>query len=74
MVTESYRDLEVWQKAMDLVVECYRISETFPKEELDDLTSELRQAAVSVPTSIAKVMGCFIRRNTSIISRSLMAP
>jgi len=51
---KSYRDLEVWQKAMDLVVECYRITNKFPRSELYGLTSQLRRAAVSVPSNIAE--------------------
>ena len=50
----SFRDLEVWQQAMDLVVECYRLSEAFPKDERYGLTSQLRRAAVSIPSNIAE--------------------
>jgi four helix bundle protein len=57
MGIRSYRELEVWQKAMDLVVECYRISERFPKTELYGLTSQLQRAAVSVPANIAEGQG-----------------
>ena len=42
----SYRDLSVWQKGIDLVVECYQGSDSFPKSELYGLTSQLRRAAV----------------------------
>ena len=57
MSIKSYRDLEVWQKAMDLVVECYKIAERFPKTEVYGLTSQLRRAAVSVPANIAEGQG-----------------
>ena len=50
----SYRDLVAWQKAMDLVTEIYRVSHKFPREELFALTSQLRRAAVSVPSNIAE--------------------
>ena len=50
----SYRDLEVWQKAMDLVMECYRMTQRFPKSEMYGLTSQLQRAAVSVPANIAE--------------------
>jgi four helix bundle protein len=53
-MTKSYRDLLVWQKAMDLVVETYRLSKMFPKEELYALTNQVRRAAVSVPSNIAE--------------------
>ena len=57
MSIKSYRDLEVWQKAMDLVVECYKIAERFPKTEVYGLTSQLRRAAISVPANIAEGQG-----------------
>jgi four helix bundle protein len=54
---ESYQDLLVWQKAMDLVVECYRRTQKFPTNELYGLTSQIRRAAVSVPANIAEGFG-----------------
>src|SRR5262245_49847684 len=57
----TFRDLGVWQKSMDLVLECYRVSECFPKSELYGLTSQLRRAAVSIPANIAEGKG---RRST----------
>lgn len=51
---KNYRDLEVWQKAMDLVVECYQITKFFPKSEAFGLTSQLQRAAVSIPANIAE--------------------
>ena len=53
----SYRELDVWQKAMDLVVNCYAVSRAFPRHELYGLTSQLRRAAVSVPSNIAEGRG-----------------
>ena len=50
----SYQDLVAWQKAMDLVTEIYRVSHKFPRDELFALTSQLRRAAVSVPSNIAE--------------------
>jgi len=50
----SYRDLEVWQKAMDLTVACYKLSTTFPKSEQYGLSSQLQRAAASVPANIAR--------------------
>jgi len=46
-----------WQKAMDMVTEIYRVSREWPKEELYGLTSQLRRAAVSVPSNIAEGRG-----------------
>ena len=51
---KSYRDLEVWQKAMDVVVMCYQITKRFPKSETYGLTGQLQRAAVSIPANIAE--------------------
>jgi four helix bundle protein len=53
----SHRDLIVWQKAMDLVVTVYKISDQFPKTEIYGLTSQIRRAVVSVPANIAEGQG-----------------
>jgi four helix bundle protein len=50
----SFRDLEVWRLGMDLVEGVYRVSATFPKIEIYGLTSQVRRAAVSVPSNIAE--------------------
>jgi four helix bundle protein len=50
----SYRDLVVWQKAMGLVEECYRLTDAFPRSELFGLTAQLRRAAISIPSNIAE--------------------
>ena len=50
----SCRELVVWQKAMDLVVEMYRITRLFPKSELYGLASQMQRAAVSIPSNIAE--------------------
>ena len=52
-----YKDLVVWQKAMDLVVEVYRLTKNLPKDELYSLTNQLRRAAVSIPSNIAEGNG-----------------
>ena len=54
MSVKRYSDLIAWQKAMDLVEEIYKITKAFPKEETYGLTSQLRRAAVSVPSNIAE--------------------
>jgi four helix bundle protein len=51
---ESYRELVVWQKGMDLVVAVYRLTATFPKSETFGLASQLQRAAVSIPSNIAE--------------------
>ena len=55
--SRNYRDLIAWQKAMDLVDLIYTTSRSFPKEELYGLTSQIRRAAVSVPSNIAEGQG-----------------
>lgn len=54
---QSYRDLEVWQKAIDLVVAIYRTTTLFPQEERYGIVSQLRRAAVSLPSNIAEGQG-----------------
>ena len=53
----SYRELIVWQKAVDLVTLVYMLTKRFPKEEVYCLTSQIRKAAVSVPSNIAEGQG-----------------
>jgi four helix bundle protein len=57
MPSRNYRDLVAWQKAMDLVEGVYRVSKEFPREEVYGLTSQVRRAAVSVPSNIAEGEG-----------------
>lgn len=51
---QTHKDLIVWQKSVDLVLDIYKITETFPKEERYGLTSQLRRATVSIPSNIAE--------------------
>ena len=53
---QDYANLKVWQKAHRLVVQIYRLSSRFPKEELYGLVSQIRRCAVSIPANIAE--GC----------------
>jgi four helix bundle protein len=53
-IVRSYRDLVVWRKSMALVQDVYRCTQAFPKIETYGLTSQLRRAAVSVPSNIAE--------------------
>ena len=50
----SYKDLIVWQKSIDLVTEIYKITELFPESEMYGIVSQMRRAAVSIPLNIAE--------------------
>ncbi len=56
-MVNSFKDLIVWQKAMDLTKEIYGLSEKFPKSENFSLTNQIRRAAVSIPSNIAEGYG-----------------
>jgi four helix bundle protein len=56
MMLKSYRELNVWKKADELAFRVFKLTETFPRQYLYDLTSQLRRAALSVPTNLAE--GC----------------
>jgi four helix bundle protein len=50
----TFRNLDAWKLGMDLVEQCYRSTASFPRSELYGLTSQLRRAAVSIPSNIAE--------------------
>ena len=54
---DSYEDLEVWQLAMTLAEDCYRLTTTFPRDELYGMTSQIRRSAVSIPANVAEGYG-----------------
>ncbi|TWG95424.1 four helix bundle protein [Mesorhizobium sp. J18] len=58
----DYRDLIVWQEAMDIAEEVYRLTRQFPREELFGMTSQLRRCAASIPANIAEGYGRGQRR------------
>src|SRR6266404_3749958 len=53
-MSKPHRKLVAWSKSMDLVERIYEVTRTFPREEIYGLTSQLRRAAVSVPSNIAE--------------------
>jgi four helix bundle protein len=57
MRVRDYRDLLVWQRAVEFVVEIYRLSARFPRDEQFGLTAQLRRASVSVAANIAEGSG-----------------
>jgi four helix bundle protein len=54
---QSFRDLQIWQKSMELTVAVYRMTQSFPSEEMFGLTSQLRRCAISIPSNIAEGQG-----------------
>ena len=60
----NYRDLKVWSKSYALSLELYRISRSFPKEEIYGITSQMRRAAVSIGANLAE--GCGRRTNAEM--------
>ena len=59
--THDHRDLRVWQTAIELGIQCYRLSDGFPREERFGLTAQIRSAAVSVAANIAEGNGRLTR-------------
>lgn len=53
-VVNSFKELIVWQRSIELTMEIYRLTKSFPREEMFGLTSQLRRAAVSIPSNIAE--------------------
>jgi len=53
----NYKELKVWQKAVDLATKVYEITKNFPKEEVYGLTSQIRRSAVSIASNIAEGAG-----------------
>jgi hypothetical protein len=54
---QAFRDLQVWQRAIQLTVVIYRLTQGFPREEVFGLSSQARRSAVSVPSNIAEGQG-----------------
>lgn len=57
MRVKQFRDLLVWQRAMEIAKMVYRVTKNFPKEEMFGLTSQMRRAAVSIPSNVAEGQG-----------------
>ena len=53
-IYKTHRDLDVWKGSMNLVLEIYKITKSFPKEELYGLTSQIRRSAISIPSNISE--------------------
>ena len=50
----NFQDLEIWQRSIQLVEEVYRLTKSFPRDELYGLTSQLKRSVVSIPSNIAE--------------------
>jgi len=61
-MSHSYRDLLVWQKSMALVKAIYRVTRSFPKDEVYGLSPQMRRAAVSIPCNVAEGQGRMSKR------------
>lgn len=59
---EQFKNLKVWQKAMESVKQIYQMTKSFPRDELYGLTSQMRRAAVSVPVNIAEGKGRYHKK------------
>jgi four helix bundle protein len=64
-MAQHFKDSIVWQKAMDLVTDVYRLTDGFPKREVYSLTDQIRRAAVSVPSNIAEGQAHFSKAEFS---------
>jgi len=64
----TFREIKVWQKAMNFVTKLYKNTRSFPQEELFGLTSQMRRSAVSIPSNIAEGFG---RKSTNEFKRFL---
>ena len=67
-MAQSYKELVVWQKAIDLTVAVYQLTKKFPKDELFGLVSQMRRASVSIASNIAEGEG---RKSKKEFSRFL---
>src|SRR5687768_7575176 len=60
---KNFKDLLVWQKGHSFVLSVYKVTKTFPREELYHLTSQLRRASTSIPTNLAEGCGRFTQKD-----------
>jgi four helix bundle protein len=60
---QNYKDLQVWQKARQFTLKIYATVATFPKEEIYNLTSQIKRSSSSIPTNIAEGCGRFSQKD-----------
>lgn len=58
----THKDLEIWQKGIELVEKIYKLTSSFPKEEIYGIISQMRRAAISYPSNIAEGAARFSRK------------
>ena len=61
---KSHKDLLVWQKSMELVTSIYIVTRSYPKDEIFGIVSQMRRAAVSIPSNISEGYGRFYEKET----------
>jgi four helix bundle protein len=54
MGIKTYRDLQIWQKGIEIVTDIYGVTKKFPKEETYSLTAQMRRSAISIPSNVAE--------------------
>ena len=54
MGIETYRDLDIWKKGIEVVKDVYKLTEKFPKQEAYGLVSQMRRSAISIPSNVAE--------------------
>ena len=62
---QNFRDLKIWQLGKEIVVETYKLTRSFPNEELYGLTTQMRRAAISIPAISARVTAGEPQKTTS---------
>jgi four helix bundle protein len=62
-MVNSFRDLRVWQKSVELAIAVDRLTESFPREETYGISAQMRRCAVSIPSNIAEGNGRLTRRD-----------
>jgi four helix bundle protein len=66
----SFQDLRVWQRSMELVTSIYKVTQQFPRDEIYSLTSQIRRAAISIPSNIAEGHGRGTTREFAMFLRN----
>jgi four helix bundle protein len=54
MAIETYRDLDIWKKGIEVVKDIYKLTEKFPRQEIYGLVSQMRRSAISIPSNVAE--------------------